>query len=236
MKKKAEFKGTKEGIVLQLDPECEFEVLLESLQEKIDQGKRFFSGATVVGVEGRTLNRREKEVVQGLFSASDIQVAQLDFVERLGHNSSSEKAKTLPEGKSLKDKEAQLPSDTALDHPGKPKDNSVEIHPDEAKIVFGTLRSGRRIDFPGHVIVVGDVNPGAEIVARGHIVIMGTLRGVAHAGSAGDVSATITAFRLNPTQLRIGIMITRPPEGVQAPEVPEIARIRDGNIIIEPYL
>lgn len=236
MKKKAEFKGTKEGIVLQLDPECEFDELLESLQEKIDQGKRFFSGATVVGVEGRTLNRREKEVVEALFCASDIQVARLDFVERLGHNSSSEKVKVPSADLRGKGKEVMRSEDKELESTGSLAGDRAEIHSDEAKIVFGTLRSGRRIDFAGHVIVVGDVNPGAEIVARGHIVVMGTLRGVAHAGSAGENTATITAFRLNPTQLRIGTMITRPPEGGQAPEVPEIARIRDGNIIIEPYL
>lgn len=242
MKKKVEFKGTREGIVLQLDSECDFDELLDGLKDKIEQGKRFFSGATVIGVEGRTLNRREKEQAQQVFSTSGIQVARLDFIERLGHNSSSEKVKTVREtienSENRSDSTAKESIDKAVEalSSAGSLEESAQRRDDQAKIVFGTLRSGRSISYPGHVIVVGDVNPGAEIVAEGHIVVMGTLRGVAHAGSAGDSTATITAFRLNPTQLRISTLITRPPEGGQAPELPEIARIRDGNIMIEPYL
>jgi len=242
VKKKVEFKGTREGIVLQLDSECDFDELLDGLKDKIEQGKRFFSGATVIGVEGRTLNRREKEQAQQVFSTSGIQVARLDFIERLGHNSSSEKVKTVREtienSENRSDSTAKESIDKAVEalSSAGSLEESAQRRDDQAKIVFGTLRSGRSISYPGHVIVVGDVNPGAEIVAEGHIVVMGTLRGVAHAGSAGDSTATITAFRLNPTQLRISTLITRPPEGGQAPELPEIARIRDGNIMIEPYL
>lgn len=241
MKSKVEFKGTREGIILQMDSECEFEELLEGLSTKILQGKNFFSGATVIGVEGRTLNRREKDEIEKLFGESGIKVARLDFIERLGHNSSSEKIKAE---KANPEKHEIVVDETVPEQRGHvPSKSGVVISEagtqrleDQAKIVFGTLRSGRRITYAGHVIVVGDVNPGAEIVAEGHIVVMGILRGVAHAGSAGDSSATITAFKLNPTQLRIGALITRPPEGGQAPDIPEIARIRDGNIMIEPYL
>lgn len=242
MKKKVEFKGTREGIVLQLDSECDFDELLDGLKDKIEQGKSFFSGATVIGVEGRTLNRREKEQAQQVFSTSGIQVARLDFIERLGHNSSSEKVKnvreTIENSENRSDSTAKESIDKAVEtlSSAGSLEEAAQRRDDQAKIVFGTMRSGRSISYPGHVIVVGDVNPGAEIVAEGHIVVMGTLRGVAHAGSAGDSTATITAFRLNPTQLRISTLITRPPEGGQAPELPEIARIRDGNIMIEPYL
>lgn len=241
MKSKVEFKGTREGILLQMDSECEFEELREGLTAKILQGKSFFAGATVIGVEGRTLNRREKDEIEKLFSASGIKVARLDFIERLGHNSSSEKInaeKSNPEKrKETAPEAAPEQSGYVAAQPGAViSDAGDRRREDQAKIVFGTLRSGRRITYAGHVVVVGDVNPGAEIVAEGHIVVMGILRGVAHAGSAGDSSATITAFKLNPTQLRIGTLITRPPEGGQAPDIPEIARIRDGNIMIEPYL
>ena len=242
MKKKVEFKGTREGIVLQLDSECDFEELLNGLKEKIELGKSFFAGATVIGVEGRTLNRREKEEAEKVFSTSGIQVARLDFIERLGHNSSSEKVKAVRENTEKSERASDAARGNNVEKteeafsPAAATDGMTQRSEDQAKIVFGTMRSGRSVIYPGHVIVVGDVNPGAEIVAEGHIVVMGTLRGVAHAGSAGDNSATISAFRLNPTQLRISTLITRPPEGGQAPELPEIARIRDGYIMIEPYL
>lgn len=100
-----------------------------------------------------------------------------------------------------------------------------------------SLRSGQNINFDGNVVVLGDVNPGAEIVAGGHILIMGTLRGLVHAGAAGDEDATVTALCFAPTQVRIASHITRPPDGMVefGDKPPEIARIRDDTVVIEEY-
>jgi len=103
-------------------------------------------------------------------------------------------------------------------------------------LVRRTLRSGQSIHYDGNVVVLGDVNPGAEIIASGNIVVMGALRGVAHAGATGDEEAVVTAFRLQPTQLRIASHITRAPDGNHpGPDRPETARIKDGEVIIEAY-
>jgi septum site-determining protein MinC len=89
-----------------------------------------------------------------------------------------------------------------------------------------TLRSGTRIEFPGHVVVVGDVNPGAEIVADGNVLVWGRVRGMVHAGAKGDASAYICALDLSPTQLRIAdevSAILKP----QANPRPEIASLNE---------
>lgn len=100
-----------------------------------------------------------------------------------------------------------------------------------------SLRSGQKINFDGNVVVRGDVNPGAEIVAGGHILVMGSLRGLVHAGAGGDEDATITALSFSPTQVRIASHITRPPDGglEVSGKPPEIARVRDDNVVIEKY-
>ena len=87
---------------------------------------------------------------------------------------------------------------------------------------------------PGHVVVLGDVNPGAEIVAGGHVLVWGRLRGVVHAGAAGDANATVAALDLAPTQLRIAgyIAVSPPKRGTVRPEV---ALIRDGHLVAEPW-
>ena len=105
-------------------------------------------------------------------------------------------------------------------------------------LVQRTLRSGQTVKFAGNVVVLGDVNPGSEIIAAGHIVVMGSLRGVVHAGANGDEQATVTAFSLQPTQLRIATHITRSPDGpVQtASAEPECAKIKDGVVVIEKYV
>jgi len=99
-----------------------------------------------------------------------------------------------------------------------------------------TVRSGQKISYRGTVVILGDANPGSEIVATGDILVMGTLRGMAHAGAEGDRSAIVAAFRLKPTQLRIAGIISRPPEEKEyLPRFPEIARLKDNVIVIEPY-
>lgn len=103
-------------------------------------------------------------------------------------------------------------------------------------LIQRNLRSGQSVEYNGNVVIMGDVNPGAEVIAGGSIVVLGSFRGIAHAGASGDESSTITAFRLRPIQLRIAGHITRPPDGDSAgPEIPEIARIREGVVVIEKY-
>lgn len=114
---------------------------------------------------------------------------------------------------------------------------SRAIPPDQTLLVRRTLRSGQRIDFDGNVVVLGDVNPGAVVRSTGDIVVCGALRGMAHAGAAGDVGAVVLAFRLEPTQLRIAQYISRAPDGeVARPQGPEIAFVRDEMIQIEAYV
>ncbi|HBN97146.1 MAG TPA: septum site-determining protein MinC, partial [Firmicutes bacterium] len=99
-----------------------------------------------------------------------------------------------------------------------------------------TIRSGQRLHYDGNVVVMGDVNPGAEIVCTGDILVLGSLRGVAHAGVEGKVDATVFAFRLEPTQLRIAHVISRAPdEKLPQPSGPEIARVVENSIQLSVY-
>jgi septum site-determining protein MinC len=95
---------------------------------------------------------------------------------------------------------------------------------DTALYINKTLRSGKRIEFPGHVIVMGDVNAGAEIIADGNVVVWGRVRGMIHAGAKGDRSATICALDLSATQLRIAdeVSATLKPQKDPKPEVASI--------------
>ncbi|OGO13927.1 MAG: septum site-determining protein MinC [Chloroflexi bacterium RBG_13_68_17] len=109
-----------------------------------------------------------------------------------------------------------------------------EMAGDEALLVHRTLRSGHRIHFHGHVIVLGDVNPGAEIVAGGNVIVWGRLRGTVHAGAAGDEGAIVCALDLSPMQLRIADQIAASPERRGKPK-PESVRIHEGQLIAESW-
>lgn len=98
----------------------------------------------------------------------------------------------------------------------------------------GTLRSGDHLQAEGSVLLLGDVNPGARISAAGHVLVWGRLRGIAHAGVAGDRSARIVALQLRPLQLRIADMVARGPEGLPPPGLAEQALLVEGEIRIDP--
>jgi septum site-determining protein MinC len=117
-------------------------------------------------------------------------------------------------------------------------DTQVQVKPasseDSAMWVKRTVRSGVRLEYEGNVVVLGDVNPGAEVVAGGSVVVWGRLRGVVHAGAAGDADAVVCALDLSPTQLRIATGIATTPERRSQP-TPEMARLKDGHLIAEPW-
>ena len=103
-----------------------------------------------------------------------------------------------------------------------------DLGEDTALFLNRTLRSGTRIEFAGHVVVLGDVNPGAEIIAEGNVIIWGRLRGMVHAGAKGNTKAVICALDLSPTQLRIATEASATLKPQQNPK-PEIARINENG-------
>lgn len=110
------------------------------------------------------------------------------------------------------------------------------IYEGRTKFFRKTLRSGQVIKYSGNVVIIGDVNPGAEVYAAGNILVFGNLQGNVYAGDTGNNKAIIAAFRLQPKILQIASIITRAPEGDEKPQYPEVAKIKDNMIIVEPYL
>ncbi|AWZ48836.1 septum site-determining protein MinC [Hathewaya limosa] len=104
------------------------------------------------------------------------------------------------------------------------------------KFLKKTIRSGQIINYQGNLVVVGDIHPGAEIYAAGNIIVLGTLKGMVHAGFTGNDKAFIAALRLQPQILQIANIVTRAPEDDEKPSYPEIAKVKNNNIIVEPYL
>lgn len=110
------------------------------------------------------------------------------------------------------------------------------VYEGRTKFYRKTLRSGQVIRYPGNIVIIGDVNPGSEIYAGGNVIVLGNLMGNVHAGDSGNIKAIISAFRLQPRILQIANVMTRAPEEDEKPYYPEVARIKDGTIIVEPYL
>ena len=71
------------------------------------------------------------------------------------------------------------------------------------KVVFGSMRSGHKVDTEGDVLVWGHLNPGAEIKAGGSVIVAGRLLGVVHAGGFGREDVFVWAGSFETPQVRL---------------------------------
>jgi septum site-determining protein MinC len=180
------------------------------LEIKLRENIEFFRGSKLIGIEGEELTLDIKtEIMLLLKYKYDFVLMKDDTLNQI-----QKKIETFDEHKNVT--------------------NIVEEG--MTKFVHGTLRSGQEVSYNGNIVVIGDVNPGAVLRAKGNIIVLGLLRGIAHAGLGGNKNAVVAAYSLLPTQLRIDDIIVRPPEGDSHYKYPEIARVIENKVIIEPYL
>ena len=126
----------------------------------------------------------------------------------------------------------------SLDGRSRKQERRRTLEPLDTLLVRHACRTGTSIRHKGTVVVLGNVNPGAEVAATDDVVVVGALRGMVHAGANGNDRATVTALSLQATQLRIGGLIAAgTPHGLKAGTSlgPEVAYIRQGAIVVEPY-
>lgn len=84
---------------------------------------------------------------------------------------------------------------------------SQTIKTSETKFHASSIRSGKKLEVEGSIVILGDVNSGAEVVATDHIIVIGNLRGLAHAGAKGNTKALIAASEFDAVQVRIANII-----------------------------
>lgn len=227
-------KGTRYGLAIMLDTSCDYEELKNTLTEKIQTGGEFFKGAKfALQPNAQTLNANQTKELEeicclyGLIPSGEIKpVVHRD--KKLILNKDPETPNLI----SLSPRPVK--NSSALPTMGLNSKEALE----SGLTVNHPLRSGQKVHYGGNVIIMGDVNAGGEVVATGSIIVIGTLRGIAHAGAAGDQESFIMAYSLRPTQLRIAGHIGRTPDNETTDENifnPETARIFDGTIVVESY-
>jgi septum site-determining protein MinC len=220
MKPSLTVKGIQNGLLITL-PAGEWSSVTDQLLETVAAQDDFFRGARLaIQVEDRSLGAAELGSLRSALAEREVTLWAIISTSETTQSAAAD----LGLARDLEIRRAEdndLPVDTQL--PG-----------EEAVLLQRTLRSGHSVRHPGHVVVIGDVNPGAEIIAGGHVVVWGRLRGVVHAGAAGDESSMVCALDLAPTQLRIAGHITVSPSRRGKPK-PERAFIRDDQLIAEPW-
>ncbi|MDI9500725.1 MAG: septum site-determining protein MinC [Bacillota bacterium] len=219
------FKAKGNELILVMREEDDFREILESISRKLDSSGRFFKGASLdVRYRGKKLDEEQERIIAGLISE-----------------------KASAEVKSFEEDDISQEQENGYEYvePDRTKDKLKMkllyfkgLEEGMTKFYRGTVRSGTLVSFDGNLVVLGDVNPGAEVVATGNVVVMGSLRGMVHAGADGNKEAIVAALSLQPTQLRIADVITRPPDTNEPRQglLPEIASVRDDIVYIETFL
>jgi septum site-determining protein MinC len=259
-------RGTSEGLVLRIDGRVETEDLVGAVREFLSSRRSFLSGNDVAF---EWIGRRPEEIViqtvTGIlsheFSVSvrasklkNVTAQKTPIAEPLGAPDEAAGRESVFSvvggGKAIPIKRASTPAEKGVslfdgidtyDARGGASSPMSWDEPD-ARIVYGTLRSGQKIETEHSIVVFGDVNSGAEVIAGGDVVILGTLRGIAHAGAYDESGGgrVILSLNLRPTQLRIGLVISRgsgadDAESTPRGGLPEVARVDGNTIVVEPY-
>ncbi len=256
-------RGTAEGLVIRLDGRVDRESLKEAVRDFMSSRRSFLEGNDVslewvgvrpedqfvsdlsaemtsnFGVTVKASRLREKEVpVSKSESPLDQKVLRVELKRPVIEAEEPSRSMSLFGGiEALGLADVGEQGNGGDSRSGMVGDAALWDDPD-ARIVRGVVRSGQKIETEHSVVVFGDVNSGGEIVAGGDIVVLGSLRGVAHAGAYDETGGgrVIFALNLQPTQLRIGGVISRGSSNSAAQAVAEVARV-DGNlIVVEPYL
>ncbi len=213
-------KGIREGLLFLLEA-GEWEENRRALFRMVGERQEFWRGAKVA-LDSRTVVIGEEEI--------------LSLKDELSHYNLTLWA-VLSESPSTQLAAQKLGLATHLSRPEKEDREALStiVHDGEdAVLVNKTLRSGYRVEYAGHVVVLGDVNPGAEIIAAGNVIVWGRLRGVVHAGAEGNTQAVVCALDLQPTQLRIADQIALTPQRKGKPQ-PEMVHLQDGQLVAEPW-
>lgn len=232
-----EFKGIRQGILVTLPEGGEWAAVQADLASRIDSQKEFFRGANIVLQVGkRSIRRHELDSLITLLEKRNVTLTGVlsQAATTLGSTRKLGLATDLDELEVISTRPADVPETHAQQPTAAPAMNS-EVRGADAVLIRRTLRSGNNIHHHGHVIVLGDVNAGAEIIAGGDIIVWGHLRGVVHAGANGSVDAVVCALNLEPTQLRIGSLISVSPNKRRRRPQPERAYIENGQIHAEAW-
>lgn len=216
-----QIKGLRDGLLVSLD-DAPWEKQRAALFAQVDAQPSFFQGA-----------RLALDVASQVLKVDDLVSLRDQLSERgislwavLSESPTTEKTSQL----------LGLATRISKPRPEETRKFAVDDLGEETALFLDrTLRSGTRIEFAGHVVILGDVNPGAEILAEGNVIIWGRLRGMVHAGTKGNREAVICALDFSPMQLRIADEAAAA-MSPKASSKPQIARINEfGNLQAENW-
>jgi septum site-determining protein MinC len=251
-------KGTGSGIILELDRDISFENLTQDIASKFRESSSFF-GRVSVGllIKGRVLSDDEiAQVLDIITQNSKLTITCVicedpdtdELFSRFSSDTASSAATSTSDNSSVSQYDMSEVYDAIKDTI--PADDLQDLIPDrdDARIIYGSMRSGMTLNEKKSLVILGDVKPGASVVSNGSIFVLGALRGSVYAGAGGDESTYVFALEMDPLQIRIANAIAISPDADKGPKlktrkfrkkvvdkVPEVAYILNGHVVKDVY-
>src|SRR5512143_2309561 len=172
-----QIKGLRDGLLVSLD-DAPWDEQRAALITQVDAQPSFFQGARLaLDVASQVLHVNELVDLRDQLSERGISLWAV-----ISESPTTEKTAQL----------LGLATRISKPRPEEARKFAVEDLGDETALFLSkTLRSGTRVEFKGHVVVLGDVNPGAEVIADGNVIVWGRVRGTVHAGASGNHRAVV---------------------------------------------
>lgn len=206
-------KSFQNGINLRINPDVDFEQLLQEIGEKFQSSRAFFGSASVaLSIEGRSLNAEEEmSILKVIQDNSDLNVMCIIGKDDALNNNFIKAIQTL---------QNKLPSGNYM------------------QVYGGTLKDNDVIETEESILVLGDVNPGCSITSSKNIIILGGLYGEANAGKETGEEAYVIALEMEPTSLLIGDFKYKQTKKskwrIQPKLQPKVAVVRENNVELLP--
>ncbi|NTW05016.1 MAG: septum site-determining protein MinC [Peptococcaceae bacterium] len=213
-------KGTKNGLVIKINPDVAIEEIKTDLSNKMEKSQGFFRGAKFTLYfnfdNQRDLHKKDLE----------------DLCQKYGLIPSDQVS--WPSDPSIKADDSSKPSEKTLSDKSVSYDKNAFHNSDGEQVLLinRTLRSGQMVFSEKSVVVMGDVNPGAEVISARNIYIMGTCNGIIHAGCPDNSSAEVVALKYQPIVLRIGKVIADDKLTINSSQ-PITAKAVKGRIVLK---
>jgi septum site-determining protein MinC len=211
-----QIKGLRDGLLITF-PNADWEELQGTLLMQVQEKQAFFQGARLaLDVGTNVLHVNELSALRDQLSESGVSIWAV-----ISESPTTEKTAQLL-GLATRISKPRPQESVSYDTP--------RVDEGTAMFIQKTLRSGTRIEYPGHVVVLGDVNPGAEVVAEGNVIVWGRARGMVHAGAAGNTDAVICAIEFLSPHVRIAdesLSVLKPMEK----HFPEVVSINKDGVL-----
>ena len=213
MKDSVLIKSFPNGIMIQLDPECAFEKIIDEIAFKFSEAKAFFGRSSMaLSIEGRPVTETEEIYILETIRRN----SNLNIICIVGHDEEKDKNYI----KALQQVEKRMSGG------------------DEGQFYKGSLKNNQVIETENSIVILGDVYPGCAVISAKNIIVLGGLYGEAYAGGNGQGDACIVALEMEPERLKIGDFKYKyngkmPKWGIHPKVQPKIAHIKNKRIVFD---